>query len=221
MALVEHLLKTLKKIFVPSPPLSRRKRSVHRKHKTSRSSGSRSSKQGKSRPPKKAVTRKTAKKAVRSTASGQRKTVVAGAKKTVVKDRGKRASSGSKKTGSEPQKAKKRSRPAKAVVKSVARVKATGQKKPLKKRSEPEAAGVLVGDVTHYFGKIGVCVLSVTGKGLVINDRIHIRGVSTDLKQTVRSMQVDSLDVKVARKGQLVGLKVDKIVKVGDKVYKI
>ncbi len=75
--------------------------------------------------------------------------------------------------------------------------------------------------MTHYFGKIGVCVLSVTGKGLVINDRIHIRGVSTDLKQTVRSMQVESLDVKVARKGQLVGLKVDKIVKVGDKVYKI
>ncbi len=33
-------------------------------------------------------------------------------------------------------------------------------------------------------------------------------------------MQVESLDVKVAKKGQLVGLKVDKIVKIGDKVYK-
>jgi len=33
-------------------------------------------------------------------------------------------------------------------------------------------------------------------------------------------MQIESADVKVARKGQLIGIKVDKIVVVGDKVYK-
>ena len=33
-------------------------------------------------------------------------------------------------------------------------------------------------------------------------------------------MQIESEDVKVAKKGQLIGLKVDKIVAVGDKVYK-
>ena len=33
-------------------------------------------------------------------------------------------------------------------------------------------------------------------------------------------LQIESEDVKVAKKGQLIGLKVDKIVAVGDKVYK-
>jgi hypothetical protein len=33
-------------------------------------------------------------------------------------------------------------------------------------------------------------------------------------------LQIESEDVKVAKKGQLIGLKVDKIVAAGDKVYK-
>jgi len=33
-------------------------------------------------------------------------------------------------------------------------------------------------------------------------------------------LQIESEDVKVAKKGQLIGLKVDKIAAVGDKVYK-
>jgi hypothetical protein len=36
----------------------------------------------------------------------------------------------------------------------------------------------------------------------------------------VKSLQIESLDVKIAKKGQLVGLKAAKKAKVGDKIYK-
>jgi len=131
--------------------------------------------------------------------------VSASFKKRVSEKKAVKRSAGGSKTSSGGPKEKLKKRPAGSST---------------KKKNQPQSSGVLVGEITHYFTKIQVCVLKVTGKTLLINDRIFIRGKSTDFQQTVRSMQVESLDVKVAKKGQLVGLKVDKIVKIGDKVYK-
>ncbi|MFP4472895.1 MAG: hypothetical protein ACLFPX_03365 [Candidatus Omnitrophota bacterium] len=131
---------------------------------------------------------------------------------------------------------KKQNTPQKTTVKKrpVKRPKVSGKtsakkkpvrparKKAVRKKSTASASpGVLVGEVTHYFSKIKVCVLKVTGKSLLINEMIRVVGKQTDFRQTVVSMQVESRDVRVARKGSLVGLKVKKPVKAGDKVYKV
>ena len=63
-------------------------------------------------------------------------------------------------------------------------------------------------------------MVKITGGAILIGDRLTLVGAKTKFVQKVWSMQIESLDVKVAKKGQLVGLKVDKLVQVGDKVYK-
>lgn len=77
-----------------------------------------------------------------------------------------------------------------------------------------------VGTITHFFGRISVCVLKVEGKSLLIGDTILVRGSTESFVQKINSMQIKSVDVQIARKGQLVGLKVIKPIQVGDKVFK-
>jgi len=84
-----------------------------------------------------------------------------------------------------------------------------------------EPAGVLIGEITHYFSKIMVCVVKVTDKSLLVGDKILISGSSTNFHQRVKSLQIQSVDVQMARRGDLVGLKTDEVCRVGDKVYKI
>ncbi|MBZ0166115.1 MAG: hypothetical protein K8I00_04850 [Candidatus Omnitrophica bacterium] len=76
-----------------------------------------------------------------------------------------------------------------------------------------------MGEITHYFANIKVAVVKVTGHGLRLGDKINIKGKATDLLQKVESMQIESVDVKAAKKGQLVGLKLAKPARVGDKVF--
>jgi hypothetical protein len=76
------------------------------------------------------------------------------------------------------------------------------------------------GVITHYFDRIKVCVVKLTQGTVLIGDKLTILGVKTKFVQKVWSMQIESEDVKVAKKGQLIGIKVDKLVAVGDKVYK-
>jgi len=76
------------------------------------------------------------------------------------------------------------------------------------------------GIITHYFNRIKVCVVKVTQGTILIGDKLTIIGPKTKFVQKVWSMQIESEDVKVAKKGQLIGLKIDKVPVVGDKVYK-
>lgn len=64
-------------------------------------------------------------------------------------------------------------------------------------------------------------MLKVAGASLLAGDAIHIKGATTDFKQKAASLQIESVDVKVAVKGKLVGLKVVSPARVGDKVYKV
>ena len=77
-----------------------------------------------------------------------------------------------------------------------------------------------VGRITHYFSKIGVAVLELSDK-LSVGDRILIRGMTTNVEQTVDSMQIDRVEIKSAEAGKSVGLKVEDRVREGDSVYKI
>jgi len=79
----------------------------------------------------------------------------------------------------------------------------------------------LVGEITHYFSNIEVGVIKISSP---ISDGDEIRivgGESTDFKQKVSSMQVDHKQVKKAKKGDSVGLKVSEKVREGYKVYKV
>ena len=77
-----------------------------------------------------------------------------------------------------------------------------------------------LGEVSHYFTNISVAVVELTDD-LKIGDRIAIRGMTTSFEQTVGSMQIEHEDVKEAKRGDSVGLKVDERVREGDIVYKI
>lgn len=76
-----------------------------------------------------------------------------------------------------------------------------------------------VGTITHYFSRIEVVVIKLSKAGIAVGDRIHVVGATTDFTQRVKSLQIESIDVSLAKKGALVGLKVEKRAKEGDKVY--
>ena len=78
--------------------------------------------------------------------------------------------------------------------------------------------GKEVGKITHYFEKIGVAVIEVTGK-LKAGDKIRIKGNTTDFEQDIDSMQVEHEQVKEAKKGDAIGMKVKDRVREHDVVY--
>jgi putative protease len=78
----------------------------------------------------------------------------------------------------------------------------------------------LIGKVTHYFTKIGVGVIELSDE-VKVGDRISIEGATTNLQQTVDSMQIEHENVQSAGPGQSIGLKVEQRVRQGDLVYKI
>ncbi len=106
----------------------------------------------------------------------------------------------------------------KAVVKKILKSSAKQPAKSMVKPIDPSLTEV--GVITHYFDRIKVCVVKLTQGTILIGDKLTILGGKTKFVQKVWSMQIESEDVKVAKKGQLIGLKVDKLVAVGDKVYK-
>jgi len=77
-----------------------------------------------------------------------------------------------------------------------------------------------VGEVTHYWGRIGVAGIKLTDT-LSLGDTIHIKGATTDFVQEVGSMQIEHEDIETAEKGQEIGLKVKERVRRGDTVYKV
>ena len=78
----------------------------------------------------------------------------------------------------------------------------------------------LVGKVSHYFTKIGVAVIELTGT-LSVDDNISIEGASTNFTQKIDSMQIEHKNINKAKKGDSIGLKVIDRVREGDLVYKI
>jgi len=81
---------------------------------------------------------------------------------------------------------------------------------------DPEQA---IGTVTHYFSHLSVAAVTLTGT-LHVGDRIHISGHTTDVEQTVDSMEVDHAKVESAGQGDDVALAVKDHVREHDRIYR-
>ena len=66
-----------------------------------------------------------------------------------------------------------------------------------------------IGIVTHYFGKIMVAAIKITDDTLNPGDTIHIKGHTTDLTQSVASIEIDRKPIPQAKKGDDIGIKVN------------
>jgi translation elongation factor EF-Tu-like GTPase len=78
-----------------------------------------------------------------------------------------------------------------------------------------------VGEVIRFFGKISVAAITLKEGALKVGDHIHIVGHTTDVSQTVDSMQVDNKEVPEAGPGADVGIKIKDRVREHDTVYKV
>ncbi len=78
-----------------------------------------------------------------------------------------------------------------------------------------------IGHITHYFPKIGVAVIEVTAGSLKVGETVHIKGHTSDLTQTVESLQQEHLSLPEVKKGGSAGMKVKEHVREGDRVYKV
>jgi len=77
-----------------------------------------------------------------------------------------------------------------------------------------------IGEVSGYFSHVGVAAIKLSGK-LKVGDKVHIKGNTTDFEQQVDSMQINKEDVKEAKKGDHIGIKVSEKVRPHDKVFLI
>lgn len=78
-----------------------------------------------------------------------------------------------------------------------------------------------VGEVIKFFGKIGVAAIRLSEGSLKVGDKIHIVGHTTDVTQTVDSMQIENQNVQEAGPGADIGIKVKDRVREHDIVYKV
>lgn len=79
----------------------------------------------------------------------------------------------------------------------------------------------VAGKVKHFYNKVSVGIVELTGSDLALGDEISIEGPHTKVQQKVESMQVEHEPVNIARVGQVVGVKVKDRVRENDVVYKI
>ncbi len=79
---------------------------------------------------------------------------------------------------------------------------------------------VVIGKVTDFFARPIVAGIELAAT-VKLGDKIHIKGYTTDMELTVDSMQIDNVDVKQAKAGDSIGIKVSERVRRGDMVYKV
>ena len=77
-----------------------------------------------------------------------------------------------------------------------------------------------IGAISHYYSKIAVAVIDLTAK-IAVGDTVRIKGMTSDFRQKVESMQIEHANVQNAGAGQSIGLKVTDKVREGDLVYKV
>ena len=87
-----------------------------------------------------------------------------------------------------------------------------------KAREKEEAPGKEVGKVSGYFSHVSVASIKLSGK-LKVGDKVRIKGHTTDFEQKISSMQIDRKDVKEAKKGDHIGIKVSDKTRPNDTVY--
>ncbi len=84
---------------------------------------------------------------------------------------------------------------------------------------EPASNEEAIGTITHYYSHLGVAVAQINKGTLRTGDSIHIKGHTTDITQTVSSMEYEHQHVEQASAGQSVGIKVSDHVREHDIMY--
>jgi len=77
-----------------------------------------------------------------------------------------------------------------------------------------------VGEVFNFFVKHSVAAIDVLGE-INIGNKLLFSGATTDFEMIVKSMQIESEEVKIVKKGQKVGIKVPERVRSSDEVFKV
>ncbi len=78
----------------------------------------------------------------------------------------------------------------------------------------------IIGTVSDFFAHPVVAGIELTAS-LKVEDKIHIKGHTTDLELVIDSMQINNVNVSQAKAGDSIGVKVDERVRRGDAVYKV
>lgn len=78
----------------------------------------------------------------------------------------------------------------------------------------------IIGTVSDFFAHPVVAGIELTAS-LKVEDKIHIKGHTTDLELVIDSMQINNVNVSQAKAGDSVGIKVGERVRRGDAVYKV
>ncbi|MBU4308401.1 MAG: translation elongation factor-like protein, partial [Nanoarchaeota archaeon] len=74
------------------------------------------------------------------------------------------------------------------------------------------------GTVSSYFSHVGVAAIKLSSK-LKVGSKIHIKGQTTDFETEVASIQIERKEVKEAKKGDHIGIKVPNKVRPHDEVF--
>ncbi len=106
---------------------------------------------------------------------------------------------------------------AKAKVKTRPKAKRVAQKKATNVKTTTKAVKP-IGKVTHFFNHIKVAIVKFK-LPVKLGTEVHLQGATTDFSTVIESMQYDHKPIKVAKKGQEVGIKLKKRVREGDMVY--
>ena len=77
-----------------------------------------------------------------------------------------------------------------------------------------------IGKVIHFYDKIGVGVVALTA-GLAVGDSIKVVKNDDEFTQKVESMQIEHEQVKEAKKGDEVAVKLDKPTKKGAEIFRV
>lgn len=78
----------------------------------------------------------------------------------------------------------------------------------------------LVGKITHYYSRLGVAVLELSGE-IRLADELHILGRITDFTQYVNSLEINHQKIERAGPGAEVALLLEDYARPGDAVFKV
>ena len=78
-----------------------------------------------------------------------------------------------------------------------------------------------IGEVVKFFAKPSVAAVKIVSGELKIGDTIKITGHTTDITDTIESMEVNNQKVEKAVPGDYIGVKVPDRIRPGDEVFRV
>ncbi len=78
-----------------------------------------------------------------------------------------------------------------------------------------------IGEVVKYFSKPSVAAVKIMAGELRQGDTLRYAGHTTDLTETIISLEIDNNVVARAVAGDFIGIKVSQRVRPGDEVFKV